>query len=260
MDEEIRAHYEQGIERDRLGQGYSRIEFTRTKELLGRVLSPPPATVLDVGGGPGAYADWLADEGYHVRLVDAVPLHIEQAAELAAGRFETRLGDARRLEEQDGVADVVLLLGPLYHLVERGERLKALREAKRVLRPGGVLAAAAISRFASLLDGLVGGELREPAFRTIVEGDLREGQHRNPVRLDYFTTAFFHRPEELVEEIAEAGFEVEALFGVEGPGWLRPELWDDPEGKEAILYAARAVEQEVALIAVSAHLLAIGRR
>jgi SAM-dependent methyltransferase len=260
MDEEIRAHYEQGAERDRLGQGYSRIEFARTKELLRRVLPEPPSAVLDVGGGPGLYADWLADEGYGVRLADAVPLHVEQAAELAAGRFEATVGDARQLDEEDGVYEVVLLFGPLYHLVERDDRLAALREAKRVLRPGGLLAAAGISRFASLLDGLVSGSLRDLEFRRIVENDLREGQHRNPGRLEYFTTAFFHRPEELVEEVAEAGFEVEGFFGVEGPGWLRPELWDEPGGQDAILYAARAIEQETALVAMSAHLLAIGRR
>ena len=80
MDEEIRRYYELGLERDRLTQGHSRVEFERTKELLTRFLPNPPARVLDVGGGPGTYAAWLADRSYDVRLVDAMPLHVEQAA------------------------------------------------------------------------------------------------------------------------------------------------------------------------------------
>src|SRR5919206_466490 len=84
-----------------------------------------------------------------------------------------------------------------------------------------LLAAAAISRFASLLDGLYGGYLRDPRFWPIVERDLRDGQHRSPDADEtFFTTAYFHRPEELREEVEESGFEVDAVVGVEGPGWL----------------------------------------
>jgi len=84
-DGAIREHYGTGYERERLGGGSSRIEFARTKELLRRFLPPAPATILDVGGGPGIYAVWLADEGYQVHLVDALPLHVEEAAAAARG-------------------------------------------------------------------------------------------------------------------------------------------------------------------------------
>jgi SAM-dependent methyltransferase len=260
MDEEIRAYYDTGVELDRLAQGYSRIEFARTKELLGRHLPGPPAAVLDLGGGPGAYAVWLHELGYRVRLVDASPLHVGRARELAAGRFEAVEGDARRLAEEPDSYDAVLLLGPLYHLTERDDRLLALREARRVLRPGGLVTAAAISRFASRLDGLYGGYLSDPRFWPVVEQDLVGGQHRSPPGdLPAFTTAYFHRPEELAAEVREAGFELEGLFGVEGPGWLLTDRWDDEQGRENILRVARAVEEEPTVIGTSAHLLAIGR-
>jgi len=261
MDHEIHAYYETGVERDRLKQGYSRIEFARTKELLGRYLPPPAARVLDVGGGPGIYAKWLADLGYDVQVVDPSPLHVRQALERAKGRFGAVEGDARSLDEGDGSYDAVLLLGPLYHLTERDDRLRALREAARVLRPGGMVAASAISRFASVLDGLYAGYLSDPVFRQIVEGDLSDGQHRSPPDAggSYFTTAYFHRPEELTAEIEEAGFALEGLFGIEGPGWLLAERWEDTTARENILRAARLLETEPTVVGASSHLLAIGR-
>jgi ubiquinone/menaquinone biosynthesis C-methylase UbiE len=262
VDEEIRAYYESGVELDRLEQGYSRIEFERTKELLGRHLPPAPARILDVGGGPGVYAQWLADAGYEVRLVDASPLHVEQALERSRGRFVAVEGDARRLEEPDDSYDCVLLLGPLYHLTERVDRLAALREAGRVLKPGGVVAAAAISRFASLLDGLYAGYLSDPTFWPIVERDLADGQHRSPPDADesVFTTAYFHRPDELRAEVEEAGLRVDGVFGVEGPGWLLADRWNDDLAREHILRVARTIEQEPTVVGTSSHLLAIGRR
>ena len=112
--------------------------------------------------------------------------------------------------------DCVLLLGPLYHLVDAADRRTALGEATRVLRPGGVLFAAGISRYASTLDGLVRDLFSDDRFARIVERDLQDGQHRNPTeRLDYFTTAYFHRPEELLLEVLSAGFAAEELFGIE---------------------------------------------
>jgi SAM-dependent methyltransferase len=259
VDEEIRAYYEAGLERDRLAQGYSRIELVRTQELLSRHLPAPPAKVLDVGGGPGAYAAWLADGGYEVKLVDATPLHVQQALELAAGRFDAAEGDARRLDEPDGSYDVVLLLGPLYHLLEREDRLAALGEARRVLRPGGLLAAAAISRFASLLDGLL-RDLLDVDGWALVQRDLADGKHLPEGNHALFTNAYFHRPEELQAEVEAAGFQVEGFFGVEGPGWVRAESLDDERIFEDVVRVARVLEQEPAIIGASAHFLVVARR
>jgi SAM-dependent methyltransferase len=260
MDDDMRGYYELGLERGRLTQGYSRIEFERTKELLTRALPAPPARVLDVGGGTGGYAAWLAGRGFDVRLVDAMPLHVEQATELAGGRFSAVVGDARSLEEADGSWDAVLLLGPLYHLLEREERLAALREARRVLRPGGVVAGAAISRFASLLDGFLRGLLDEAGW-ALVESDLAHGEHRPVGRsAELFTTAYFHRPDELQAEVEEAGLVVDAVFGVEGPGWSRPDVPVDEQVLETVVRMARAVEREPAIIGASAHLLVVAHR
>jgi SAM-dependent methyltransferase len=267
MESEILAHYEAGIEAPRLAEAAGILERARTIDLLSRHLPPPPARILDVGGGPGAYAVWLAGRGYEVRLLDPVPLHVEQArtAAGAAGvRLDAAVGDARRLEDPDGSADAVLLMGPLYHLTERADRIAALAEARRVLRPGGVLMATGISRFASLLDGLRRRLVDDPAFRTILDRDLAEGQHRNPTeRLDYFTTAFFHKAEHLAAEAEEAGLGMASVYAIEGPVWLMGDVAaraGDPAHWAILMDLLRRIEAEPALLAASAHLMLVARR
>lgn len=213
--------------------------------------------MLDVGGGAGVYAAWLAELGYRVHLIDPLELHVEQALE--AGGFDASVGDARGLAQADSSQNVVLMLGPLYHLTEEADRLLALGEALRVLRPGGLLAAAAICRFASVFDGLRHRFLADPAFEGVVERDLAEGQHRNPKDEEgWFTTAYFHHPDGLADEVSRAGFELERVFGVEGPGWLFESLWADD--RDVLVRVARLVEDEPLLVGASAHLLAIARK
>jgi ubiquinone/menaquinone biosynthesis C-methylase UbiE len=266
---EIIHHYDDVDESSRLRRGWFRLEQARTQELILRHLPPSPATLIDVGGGAGAYACWLAGRGYQVHLIDPVPKHVEQAREASARQPECPLayaevGDARHLPHPDASADAVLLLGPLYHLVEREDRLAALREAHRVLRPGGLVWGAGICRFASLLDSLSSGFFDDPAFAPILARDLEEGQHRNPTGNPvYFTDAFFHRPDELESEFLDSGFQAVELVAIEGPGWLARDfdrLWNDPTQRERLLDAVRKVEREPAALGASSHLMAIGRK
>jgi ubiquinone/menaquinone biosynthesis C-methylase UbiE len=269
LENEITPHYGEGREQARLTSAGGALELIRTQEILQRYLPAPPAVVLDVGGGPGAYAFWLAGLGFEVHLLDLIPLHVQQARRTSATQgtpslASAEVGDARHLPFPNASVDAVLLLGPPYHLTERADRLRALLEAHRVLRPGGVLFAAAISRFASALDGMLNGFLNDPAFVAIVEQDLRTGQHRNPSNHPgYFTTSFFHHPDELREEAGEAGFSVETVLAIEGPAWLvagTAEALSRPAERETLLSILRALEAEPALLGASAHLLTVGRK
>ena len=255
MDELARRHYESGVEVGRLFDetGQPGLELVRTLELLDRYLPPATADVLDVGGGPGVYAAALTDRGYRVRLVDALTEHVEQARR--DGRFEADVGDARQLDAADERYDGVLLMGPLYHITDRRDRIGALLEARRVLRRHGVLFAVAISRYASLFDSLRFERHDDPAFAAVVERDLDDGQHRNDENVSgWFTTAFFHHPDELQAEIREAGLELESVLGIEGPG-----AWFSAPA-DVQLWAARVTERDPTMRAVSPHLVAVARR
>jgi len=263
LDDAIRGYYDRGAEQGRLASS-GRLEAIRTREVLERHL-PASADIIDVGGGPGAYAHWLAEAGHRVHLVDPVPLHVQQALSAPGQSLAGAVvGDARDLPFPDACADVVLLLGPLYHLTEAADRARALTEAWRVLRPGGFVVAAMISRYASTVDGLFAGFLRDPAFERIVEGDLRDGRHVNPgLHPGWFTTAYFHLPDELHREVAAAGFAVGPPVAIESVGAWLPDLdaWlDDPASLQSLLRAIRRVETDPALLGVSAHVVVVGRR
>ncbi|PPK90175.1 ubiquinone/menaquinone biosynthesis C-methylase UbiE [Kineococcus xinjiangensis] len=268
VPEGVQEYYARGQERDRLERGQGRLEALRTWELLGRWLPSAPATVLDVGGAAGRYALPLAAAGYRVHLLDPVPLHVQQAEEASHAAdhplASALQADARELPFPDDSTDAVLLLGPLYHLPERTDRLQALAEAHRVLRPGGVVIAAAISRWASAVDALATGLVRDPDFTAIVAEDLASGVHRNPgLRPRWFTTAYFHRPDDLREEVSSVGLQPEGPVAVEGVARLAPELdalLDDPATRDRILDVVRATESEPALLGASGHLLIAGRK
>jgi ubiquinone/menaquinone biosynthesis C-methylase UbiE len=264
---EVLEYYEQFPEELRLTSGAFQLEFERSKDILSRLLPSPPARVIDVGGAAGAYSAWLGEQGYEVHLVDASSRLIARARErnatLAKRIASIAVGDARALPQPDGAAAAVLLMGPLYHLPLSTDRLAALGEAYRVVADAGVVIVTAISRYASSLDGLA-RKVLDPAFRRIRDRDLIDGQHRNTTdRPDYFTTAYFHRPEDLHAELEQAGFADVRVLGIEGVGWMFSDFddrWGDEALRQDMLDVARALEAEPSIVGASAHLLGIGRK
>jgi ubiquinone/menaquinone biosynthesis C-methylase UbiE len=265
---EIVDHYDRFDEVNRLNDGaFGLLERLRTEQILDRFLSGPPGTIVDVGAGPGVYSVWLAQQGYTVHAIDPVSVHIEQAVARAdAHQVELAsavVGDARRLDLPNAIADAVLMMGPLYHLQQRSDRGLALSEARRVLRSGGMLAAAAIGRFAPMLDGLNRGFIDDPDFLAILEQSLVTGRHSNPTGDPrYFTTAYFHRAVDLAGELGDAGFTSIEVHAVEGIAWLAPDFEErlaDPRRRGPLLNLADQLAQEPSLLGVSPHLLAIAR-
>ncbi|WP_188192157.1 class I SAM-dependent methyltransferase [Nonomuraea sp. SYSU D8015] len=255
---ELLAYYEQDREHVRLREGRGRLEFWRTQDVLRRALPPTPARVLDVGGGTGVHAEWLSADGYDVELLDPVPLHVERAAELAG--VTARLGDARQLPAPDASVDVVLLLGPLYHLAERADRVRALTEARRVVRPGGLVAAATINRHAAVLDTVRTGHYLDERERRAAHASVADGIMLSP---GHGFTAYFHDPDEVPGEFADAGFPEVERYGLEGAFWLYGDVddWlDDPERRALLLDAQRSMESVPSLLGVSGHMITLARR
>ena len=142
--------------------------------------------VADVGGGTGPYSFWLSSLGYDTHLIEpSIPLvevcrNRMRADPSQAMPRTVEVGDARSLRLSDASCEAVLMFEPLYHLTERDDRIRALRESRRVLKPGGYIFAATITPVASFIVALCHALVADSAFLSIVEVDIRTGQHRNP--------------------------------------------------------------------------------
>lgn len=230
---------------------------------MSRTLPAAPAVVADIGGGPGRYTDWLVEAGHRVVHRDVVDGHVHDVRTRHAGRVDSAVGDARSLDLPDASVDVVLLLGPLYHLVDEADRVQALREAARVVCPGGTVHAAAISRWLPRLDGMLTKRIRllYPSMSEVVDEVERTG-HLAPVIEGGFT-GFVHRPDDLAAEVEAAGLALESLVSLEGVAFALGDLderWADEAERTLLLDTLRALEAVPELLGIGPHLLATARR
>ena len=198
------------------------LEFFRCKEIISRYIDSDNMEIADIGGATGAFSFWLTQMGHNVHLLDYTPLHIEQAKEkgkeLNAALSSYTLGDARQIPYSNDTFDIVLEMGPLYHLQNERDRIQCLSEARRTLKSGGTIICEAISRYANLFEGFRHNLIEDDRFVDILNENLESGNH-SPGDTPYFTTAFFHTPEILVEELKQAGFCDISIIAVEGFGF-----------------------------------------
>lgn len=263
IDSEIIEYYTTQSESERLN-GLS-IEKLRTQELISRHLPAGNLKILDIGGGAGVYSFWLSEMGHSVYLVDALDKHVQQAIEYSKSsgiELETiQVGDARNLAFDDESFDIVLILGPLYHLTEQTDRVQALLEASRVLKPNGLVITAVISRYASMMDGFHYDLIQDPEFIPIMNQDLTNGQHRGIAGKHYFTTSYFHLPEDLESELLAAGFASIKLIAIESFADSIPDLEDklsDKEYRSILFQTITTVEQDRSILGMSPHIMGIG--
>lgn len=261
------AGYNRGVEKGRLHRGLGLIEFERTKELLLERLPAPPAVIYDIGGGYGEYAFWLAAMGYEVHLFDLSETHIRMAFdhEAATGvRLDAaEMADARSIPRGAASADAILLFGPLYHITETDERRLCLAECRRLLKPGGLLVTANITRYATALKYTVQYDrkpmLDDDAYYDMIARTVATGLHRG----QEIGMMYLHRPDELLREISDAGFTGVELRGVIGPCWMirnLDEVWHDPLKREAIMRIVRLLDHEESLMGLSTHLITISHK
>ena len=264
----IKEYYASEIEKNRLNLEIFMLESIRTKEIISRYLVKNKMKIIDIGGGAGYYSFWLQEMGHQVTLVDLSPKNIELAKQhsLSTGIRLTSIqtGDATALDFKKEEFDLVLLCGPLYHLTDREDRLKALSEAKRVLKPKGVLLTAVISRYASLLDGFNRDLINDDKFQKMLIEDLRTGIHLNETEnFEYFTAAYFHTPAEIKSEIIESKLKFDQLIAIESFGWCIDNMKtksEDQNYMNKLRKILNLVETNEDIMAVSPHIMAVATK
>ena len=137
IDNAVLTYYEEGREYNRLRTDIGLIEFERSKEILLENLPTPPAVICAYG----EYSWWLASLGYEVHLFDLSETNIKMSKKLAkeypgCSLAASEVCDARKVPRADNSADAVLLMGPLYHITDYEERIRAIRESFRLLKKG----------------------------------------------------------------------------------------------------------------------------
>ncbi|GCD89387.1 bifunctional 2-polyprenyl-6-hydroxyphenol methylase/3-demethylubiquinol 3-O-methyltransferase UbiG [Nocardioides sp. LS1] len=257
VDARIQTYYAQQFteaERLTVRSAQGRLEFERVQELIAARIEAG-SRILDIGGATGVHAAPLAAQGHEVVLVDPVPEQVRKAAR--HGTFEAVVGDARDLQFGDDAFDVALVFGPLYHLAAREDRLLALREANRVVRPGGWVFVAAIPRLARHTQMTMVGGLPDPCPADWV-ALLERGEAPDWGR---FPGAHFHTAEELEEEMGEAGLTDVTVCAIEGPDGLALEHLTEADDAlhEAALRMVRAIGHLPGVRDMSNHVMGIAR-
>jgi len=263
---EIDNFYYATSEESRLLLGLGPLEFERNKELIGRYLTKKNV-VIDVGGGPGIYSEWLAGLGHDVYLVEPVEKHIKQAikrSKQAKKPFRVILGEAQKLDLPDNFANLVILHGPLYHLQQSSQRVKAISEAKRVLKPGGIALGFAINHSASTIAALLNGFIHTPEIFEMCKEELLSGIHTPPQNMPgILPSAYFHHPDELKREFEEGGLTYLDTLAVEGLIWMDKNYFEsrsDATKKANMMELMRITENDQSLLSLSPHMMIAGRK
>ncbi|HEY7174540.1 MAG TPA: class I SAM-dependent methyltransferase [Micromonosporaceae bacterium] len=271
---DIRAYYAAFGQREwqRLERAEGVVEFSVTTAMLAAHL-PATGCVLDVGGGPGRYTEWLADRGYRVTLADLSPELLDIARARLSARHasggsiaEITEADARDLSRwPDACFDAVLSLGPMYHMPRPIDRERATRELARVLRPGGVAFVALMPWLAFVRRTIfLADERRHLADPDFVAALRDRGEFFNDVP-ERFTDGYGVRPEEVEPFFEGYGFAIRTLVSTHGlANGIEDELiatrTTDPAAYDAAIRLLIDTAAEPGLFGLAGHLLYVGER
>lgn len=241
---------------------HHRVEFEITKRYLDTFIQGENLRIFDIGGGPGRYSFYLAQKGHRVTLLDLSQHNIdiarEKSNELQIPLQDFIKGDALALPEIGEQFDAILLMGPLYHLVNESDRKQALKNALHMLKPDGILVASFISNYAPIQDCLsylsFGGQTEKELL-----GYLNSGENNGE---EGFTTAYFSSSEEAKTMMRDFGLKQLAFAGVENIlGCREREILALEESEiQKWLNIGYALSQDANVLGTSQHFLYVGQK
>jgi SAM-dependent methyltransferase len=267
--DEIEAFYDRNAQNewDRLDR--HRTEFAITLRAFEEYLPKPPQDVLDIGGGPGRYSIALARRGYKVTLLDLSKRCLEfakaEATESGVELSDYRHGTALDLSTfHNDSFGVVLLMGPLYHLLDEDRRRQAIREARRVLKPEGLAFASIITRYAPFRWAAKNEpEWLERGRKLLKTGVWRPSIDGTPsgARVG-FTDSYFANPIEIRELMESEKFETLDLIACEGIVSMIEEKVNELEGRafDAWVELNYRLSKDPGIHGSAEHLVYVGRK
>ncbi len=267
ISKDIESFYNKASEETRLEEGMGIFEFERIKSLIEKYIPTSTSKIIDVGGGTGKYSEWLAKKGHQVHLIEPVLKHIKIAktrSNKLKNKFSVALGESRKLDFPSNYADLVILHGPLYHLQKEEDRELTIKEAKRVLKNGGIILGFAINYTASTLVGLLNGLIHKSSFFAMCKEELTTGIHNPPNDFPWLLAeAYYHKPEELKEEFTKQKLLHLNTYAVEGMAWLDKEYFASmlhKKKRETLLELLKITENDSYLLSFSPHMMIAAKK
>lgn len=272
---DIRSYYDENVDQENERLERHQLERDLTRRYLQEYL-PPGGRILELGASTGAYTHWLAQRGHSLAAVDFSPAALARnQAQLQAIAAQADPAAAKALLERVTYAtadirdlsalpaeeyDAVLIMGPLYHLIERGDRQQAVSQALSFLRPGGILAATFITRL-----GILGDLMRNvPQWIELVE------EMRSVIDLGFDPPdwprggfrGYFAHAAEIDPFFTSLGLQTLALAALEPAISADDEAYNRLEGRQRALWLELLVEisRQPSLLDSSRHLIYLGRK
>ncbi|MBV7270320.1 class I SAM-dependent methyltransferase [Winogradskyella luteola] len=262
ISKKIEDFYTKASEETRLESGMGVFEFERIKQLIKKHINKDHSIIMDIGGGTGKYSEWLANNGHEVHLIEPVMKHVklvENRNKKLARPIIIKQGNAQKLNYPSNFADLIILHGPLYHLQDHTERVKAIQEAHRVLRKDGICLVFGINYTASTIAGLMNGHIHNSDFFEMCKRELTTSLHDPPTSLPWLLTeAYYHKPEDLKGELLEQSFSYLNTYAVEGIIWLDKDYFSNmstPKKRQTLEELLQITENDKNLLALSPHIM-----
>lgn len=218
--EALIAQYTSANEDSRLTRQYiTQMEFDTTMHTLQGLITSG-TKVCELGAATGRYSLTFAKQGCEVTAVELVPEQVEilkqnaESQSLTLNVYQGNACDVPFIASES--QDLCVVLGPLYHLQSSNEREQAIREAKRILKPGGTLAVAYISRY--FVAGMFAQKFPELMTPDVLSELRTQGTVSSPKADSFFNVGYFSTPEEMENLLTDQEMEISHHVATDGIG------------------------------------------